>query len=50
MLFKKFKNKMIYFFEILIIIWHREVIVLNNLGLEKCNNTIFKLFNTGELY
>lgn len=49
MLFKKFKSKMICFFEFLIVIWHREVMVLNILGLEKCNNAIFELFNMEEL-
>jgi len=35
MLFKKFKGKMINFFEVIMVAWHREVMVLHNFGLEE---------------
>lgn len=40
MLFKKFKGKVICFFDVLMVTWHREVMVLHNLGLEEFNNAI----------
>jgi hypothetical protein len=40
MLFKKFKGKMICFFEVMMVTCHREVTVLHNLGLEESNNAI----------
>lgn len=40
MLFKKFKLKMICFFEVIMVAWHREVEVLHFLRLEGYNNAI----------
>lgn len=40
MLFKKFKSQMICFFEAMMVIWHREVMVLHKLGLEEFDNAI----------
>mgnify|MGYP001024545171 FL=1 len=34
MLFEKFKSKMICFFVVRMVTWHREVLVLHNLELE----------------
>ena len=56
MLFKKFKGQMICSFDVLMVTWHREVLVLRKLELEEfimqyknANNNIFKLFNIEEL-
>ena len=38
MLFKKFKGQMICFFAVMMVTWHREVLVLHNLEME--NSTI----------
>ena len=57
MLFKKFKSKMICFFEVLMVTWHREVLVLRKLELEEIimqykntNNNIMNSFNMEELH
>lgn len=57
MLFKKFKSKMICFFDVLMVTWHREVLVLRKLELEEfimqyknANNNIMNSFNMEELY
>ena len=57
MLFKKFKSKMICFFDVLMVTWHREVLVLQKLELEgnklmqyliNTNNNIKNSFNASE--
>lgn len=57
MLFKKFKGKMICFFEVMMVTWHREVLVLQKLELEgnklmqyliNTNNNIKNYFNASE--
>ena len=57
MLFKKFKGKMICFFEVMMVTWHREVLVLHKLELEgnkimQCltntHNNIKSSFNASE--
>lgn len=57
MLFKKFKSKMICFFEVLMVTWHREVLVLRKLELEEIimqykntNNSIMNSFNMEGLH
>lgn len=57
MLFKKFKGQMICFFDVLMVTWHREVLVLRKLELEEfimqyknANNNIMNSFNMEELY
>lgn len=57
MLFKKFKGQMICFFEVMMVTWHREVLVLQKLELEgnklmqyliNTNNDIKNSFNASE--
>ena len=57
MLFKKFKGQMICFFDVLMVTWHREVLVLRKLELEgnklmqyliNTNNNIKNSFNASE--
>ena len=57
MLFKKFKGQMICFFEVLMVTWHREVLVLRKLELEEIimqykntNNSIMNSFNMEGLH
>lgn len=57
MLFKKFKGQMICFFDVLMVTWHREVLVLRKLELEEfimqyknANNNIMNSFNMEKLY
>lgn len=57
MLFKKFKSKMICFFDVLMVTWHREVLVLRKLELEEIimqykntNNSIMNSFNMEGLH
>lgn len=45
MLFKKFKGKMICFFEVMIIVWYRKVLILRKLEL-KINKLKQYLINT----
>ena len=57
MLFKKFEGQMICFFEVMMVTWHREVLVLPKLELEgnklmqyliNTNNNIKNSFNASE--
>ena len=57
MLFKKFKSKIICFFDVLMVTWHREVLVLRKLELEEiimqyknANNSIMNSFNMEGLH
>ena len=57
MLLKKFKSKMICFFDVLMVTWHREVLVLRKLELEEIimqykntNNSIMNSFNMEGLH
>ena len=57
MLFKKFKGQMICFFEVMMVTWHREVLVLRKLELEEIimqykntNNSIMNSFNMEGLH
>ena len=57
MLFKKFKSKMICFLDVLMVTWHREVLVLRKLELEEIimqykntNNSIMNSFNMEGLH
>lgn len=57
MFFKKFKSKMICFFDVLIVTWHCEVLVLRKLELKEIimqykntNNSIMNSFNMEGLH